>query len=212
MTSIYLSQFLTVAAVHLLAVASPGPDFAVVVHQSVTHGRRTALLTSCGVGMGIMVHVLYCLLGFGLLVSSSPMLFAIMKVAGAVYLLYLGGKALRAGKISEQESGDVEATGLPSARRAVWTGFLTNGLNPKATLFFLALFTVVISPSTPRSVQLCYGIYMAFATALWFAMISLLFGHQRVRRFFGLAGHWFERVRGVALIAIAVEILLASAQ
>lgn len=209
MTSLYLSQFLTVALVHLLAVASPGPDFAIVVRQSITYGRTTALYTSCGVGMGIMIHVFYSLLGIGFIVSQSLFAFTIMKVAGAGYLMYIGLKAMRTKKVT-LTFAEKENHLIPTPGKAVWTGFLTNGLNPKATLFFLSLFTVVISPETPVVIQLCYGIYMAMATALWFAMVSMLFGQERIRRLFSRVGHWFERLMGLSLCLLGLRLLFVA--
>ena len=85
-------------------------------------------------------------------------------------------------------------------------GFLTNGLNPKATLFFLALFTVVIDPTTPTSMQVIYGVYLAVATFAWFAMLSKIFGRPSVREFLLRAGIWFERGMGAVLILLAVQI------
>lgn len=205
----YLPQFLTIGVVHLLAVASPGPDFAIVVRQSITHGRATALWTSLGVGTGIMVHVMYSLLGIGVVVSQSIMAFTIMKFMGAAYLMYIGWKAIRTkpGTAAHfRKNGGM----TPTISKAFWTGFLTNGLNPKATLFFLSLFTVVIAPETPIPVQLFYGVYMACATALWFSGISLLFGDERVRGLFGRIGHWFERFMGGALLLLGVKLAITT--
>ncbi len=205
----YLSQFLTIVVVHLLAVASPGPDFAVVVKQSVTHGKATALWTSLGVGTGIFLHVLYSLLGIGVVVSQSVVAFNVMKYLGAAYLVYLGLKAIRTKPAaSPLFSKGVKQT--PTPGRAYWIGFLTNGLNPKATLFFLSLFTVVIAPDTPLVIQACYGVYMAFATALWFSGVSLVFGNSRVRILFSKFGHWFERFMGGALLLLGVKLAITS--
>jgi RhtB (resistance to homoserine/threonine) family protein len=209
MTAEYASQFLTIIVVHLLAVASPGPDFAIVVKQSVSHGKATALWTSLGVGTGIFLHVLYSLLGIGVIISQSVTAFTVMKCIGAAYLIYIGWKALRTKPASAQVfTGEKKKT--PTSGRAFWTGFLTNGLNPKATLFFLSLFTVVISPDTPLAVQAFYGIYMAFATALWFSGISLLFGSSKVRLLFGRVGHWFERLMGGALLLLGLKLVVTS--
>ncbi len=93
----YWSEFLTVALVHLLAVASPGPDFAVVVRQSVSRGRVAGSWTAFGVGTAILLHVAYSLLGIGLIVSQSIVLFNLFKWLAAGYLIYIGLKALRAG-------------------------------------------------------------------------------------------------------------------
>src|SRR4051794_31688078 len=86
----YLAEFLTVALVHLLAVASPGPDFAVVLRESVTRGRPAGIFTALGVGSGIVLHVSYSLLGIGLLISQSILLFSLLKWLAAAYLIYIG--------------------------------------------------------------------------------------------------------------------------
>jgi len=151
----YWMEFLTVALVHLLAVASPGPDFALVVRESVTAGQRNGSWTALGVGSGILLHVAYSLLGIGLIVSQSIVLFNLFKWLAAAYLIYLGVQALRARPAVVTDLAAGAPVAARSARRAFVTGFITNGLNPKATLFFLSLFTVVIDPHTPLVVQAC---------------------------------------------------------
>jgi RhtB (resistance to homoserine/threonine) family protein len=202
-------EFLTVALVHLLAVASPGPDFAVVVRESVTQGQRAGLWTALGVGSGIFVHIAYSLLGIGLIVSQSILLFNLFKWLAAGYLVYLGWKALRARP--QLEAATLTAGPVPTrrARQAFTVGFVTNGLNPKATLFFLSLFTVVISHDTPLAVQAGYGLYLACATTLWFCLVAWLFSRDRVRAGFARMGHWFDRVTGAVLIALGARLALS---
>ena len=202
----YWAEFLTVAVIHLLAVASPGPDFAIVVRESVAHGRRAGMWTAFGVGMGIFVHVGYSLLGIGLIVSQSIVLFNALKWLAAAYLLYIGIKALRAKPAADGALDVADEGQLRAPRAAFMTGFVTNGLNPKATLFFLSLFTVVINPHTPLAVQGGYGVYLAFATALWFCLVALLFSQARVRSGFARMGHWFDRVMGAVLIGLGVKL------
>ena len=202
----YWAEFLTVALIHLLAVASPGPDFAIVVRESVAHGRRAGTWTALGVGTGIFVHVAYSLLGIGLIVSQSIVLFNALKWLAAAYLFYIGIKALRA-QPAAPGSLDVAVEDVErSPRSAFMTGFVTNGLNPKATLFFLSLFTVVINPHTPLAVQAGYGVYLAFATAIWFCLVALLFSQRRVRAGFARMGHWFDRLMGAVLVGLGVKL------
>ncbi|MCF5708521.1 LysE family translocator [Pseudomonas syringae] len=204
----YWAEFLTVALIHLLAVASPGPDFAVVVRESVTHGRKAGTWAALGLGSAIFVHVGYSLLGIGIIVSQSIVLFNALKWAAAAYLLYIGFKALRAKPASASDDLIKPAASERTARGAYVSGFVTNGLNPKATLFFLSLFTVVINPHTPLLVQGGYGIYLAVATALWFCLVARLFSQARVRAGFARMGHWFDRAMGGVLVALGVKLAL----
>lgn len=127
----YWTEFLTVALVHLLAVASPGPDFAVVIRESVAHGRRAGTWTALGVGCGIFLHVAYSLLGIGLVLSQSVLLFDVLKWLAAAYLLFIGIRALRAGPGDPAGPADRPAAERRSGRGAFVSGFLTNALNPR---------------------------------------------------------------------------------
>lgn len=210
----YWLEFSAVAVTHLIAVASPGPDFAIVLRQSVAHGRRTAILTSLGIGTAILLHVGYSLLGLGLLIQGSARWFAVVKYAGAAYLAWLGVQSLRAGpRAAADLPGGPGAEGpaaRPTARAAFTTGFLTNALNPKATLFFISLFVLVVSPQTPKPVQAAYGLWMAGATMAWFVLVSVVFTRVDVRRRFLRHGHWIDRALGVVFLAFALSLLLAA--
>ncbi|KAF1051180.1 MAG: Threonine efflux protein [Stenotrophomonas maltophilia] len=205
----YWTEFLTVALIHLLAVASPGPDFAVVVRESVSHGRRAGTWTALGVGCGIFIHVTYSLLGIGLVVSQSILLFNLLKWLAAGYLLYIGIKALRARPAAPGAITEMPDAAARSPRGAFVSGFVTNGLTPKATLFFLSLFTVVINPHTPLLLQAGYGVYLATATGLWFCLVALLFSQPRVRSGFARMGHWFDRAMGAVLVGLGVKLALS---
>lgn len=208
----YWTEFFTVALIHLLAVASPGPDFAVVVRESVAHGRKAGTWAALGVGSAIFLHVGYSLLGIGIIVSQSIVLFNALKWAAAAYLLYIGIRALRARPASASAEPLAAGAVQRSARGAFVSGFVTNGLNPKATLFFLSLFTVVIDPHTPLPVQGGYGVYLAIATAAWFVMVARLFSQARVRAGFARMGHWFDRAMGGVLVALGVKLAFTQSQ
>ncbi|MFY8274035.1 LysE family transporter [Pseudoalteromonas sp. SSDWG2] len=203
----YWPEFAAIAIAHFFAVASPGPDFAVVLKNSVSYGRANGLATSAGVGAGILVHVVYCLLGVALLISQAPTVFMVLKYVAAAYLAYLGVQAIQAKPSALGD--DVQNTGQHQGLCVAFRrGFLTNALNPKATLFFLSLFTLVVSVQTPKVVQLGYGIYMALATWLWFSFLSVILSKVTVRQFFNAKGFWFDRAIGVVLIALAIQVVL----
>lgn len=202
----YWSEFLLIAVAHLFAVASPGPDFAVVTRQCITHGTRIGVWTSLGVGSAILLHVAYCILGVAFLLSQSETLFNTTKILAAIYLFCLGAQSIRQSFSKVVKKSDDLSAESPKPIRAFVMGFLTNGLNPKATLFFLALFTVVIDSSTPTVVQILYGAYLAMATFVWFAVLSFFLGKPKVRNFILKAGVWFERCMGSILIFLAIQI------
>lgn len=208
--SAYWAEFLTIAVAHLLAVASPGPDFAIVLRQSLNHGRRTAVWTSIGIGSGISLHVGYSLLGISLLLKSSATAFAVLQYAGAAYLAWLGVQALRSRPRTASGTAAPAAGGPPSDRAAFVTGFLTNALNPKATLFFLALFPVAVSADTPRLVQAGYGLWIILTTMGWFTLVSLLFTRPDIRGRFLRHGHWIDRALGAVFLGFAASLLFAN--
>lgn len=92
----YLPIIFTVALIHLLAVISPGPDFIMITRNSLIYSRRTGIYSAIGLGLGILVHVTYSLVGIGLLISKSILLFNTIKYLGAAYLIYIGYKSITA--------------------------------------------------------------------------------------------------------------------
>lgn len=198
----YLDEFLMLSLVHFLAVIAPGPDFAVVIRQSISFGRKSALITSLGIGAGISVHILYTLLGIGFIITQSETAFMVAKISGGLYLAYIGFNMLLS-KPQKQTDIDTEPN---QHKGAFMLGFMTNLLNPKATMFFLAIFTAIVSIDTPLAVQSIYGIWIALTTALWFSLVSLFFSQQSVRAKFVSHGYIFERVMGVILLLFAARL------
>ncbi len=208
----YLHEFLIIVAIHFLAVASPGPDFAVVLKQSVRYGRRSAVFTSFGIGTGILLHVAYSLVGIGILIASSEFLFTILKFVAAGYFCYLAWHGLRAKAPLKQDDFNSLNNNKdhPTDRSAFLTGFLVNGLNVKATLFFVSLFSMVISTNTPFVIKLGYGLYMALATAAWFCSVSYLLSIGKFRQLLIKKSFWLERIMGLVLLILAIQLLLSN--
>lgn len=204
-----MNEFLTIAGLHLLALASPGPDFAIVLRQSVSAGRRAAIFTSIGIAFGITVHVSYCLLGVAVLIAQSPLVLTPFKVSAALYLGAIGVRSLFSSPSKSSEDSAPLLQERHADLAALRLGFFTNVLNPKVTLFFLALFTAVISPATPLVERFAYGVWMILATAAWFSALAWSFSGSQLRRLILQRGHLFERAMGVLLILLAVQICSA---
>ncbi len=208
----YISIILTVALIHFLAVVSPGPDFIMVVRNSLVYSRRSGIYSAVGLGAGILVHITYSLAGIALIISQSVLLFSFIKYLGAAYLIFVGVKALRAKRSDdlELEAGH-KKTDL-TALQAVRSGFITNATNPKVTLFFLSLFTLVIQPSTPFAIKLAMGIEMTLATILWFTIVALLVSHRAVRHKVANIQHYLERCMGGILILFDIKLATTHAK
>jgi RhtB (resistance to homoserine/threonine) family protein len=206
--TLYINEFLILASALFLALLAPGPDFAMILKQSITYGKRASIVSSIGIGLGISVHVIYTILGIGLIISKSIILFNVIKYLGAMYLIYIGYKSLKSKGM--QLHTDVRSiTNEISDMKSFMIGFLCNALNPKATLFFLSIFTVVVSIDTPMYIQALYGIFCIFATMFWFIGTSLILSQRRIREFFNSFGKWFDRVVGVVLITLGIKVALS---
>ena len=205
----FLAQFITIGVVHLLALISPGPDFAMVSRNSLIYSRKIGIYTSIGIALGIMIHVAYSLLGIGFIISKSIVLFNVIKYIGAAYLIYIGYKSLRAKPTENMKIENEEKKALTPGR-AIWVGFLTNVLNPKATLFFLALFTQIINPATPKLFQLFYGIEMMVLTFVWFAFVTYIFSHSYITARIKKVQHYVEKVTGAVLIGLGIKVAISS--
>jgi len=198
-------EFLTVASLHLFAVASPGPDFALVVRQCFRYGKKSAVWTSLGISVGILVHVSLSLIGLALLLTYQPSIFNGLKILAALYIFYLGILSIFNKSILHLDEKEKSSTALYF--RSFLSGLITNILNPKAFLFFITVFTLVINPSTTKMLQGIYGLYMSLATFFWFAMISIIFTNQSMTSKYVDFLPWIERSMGFILIIISVQIL-----
>ncbi len=199
-------SIVSVAGLVMIAVISPGPDFAVVVRNSLVYSRKTALLTALGIAFGSLVHVTYILLGLGLIIAQNAWILFSIKYLGAGYLLYIGYQGLKAKKTA-LALGNIHHQRDISPLLALWSGFLTNALNPKCMLFFMSLFSIVISANISTSLMLIYGAVIFLETLAWFSFIAFCLSGKRMREKFTAMGHWIERTTGGVLVMLGGKLL-----
>ncbi|TXH05235.1 MAG: LysE family translocator [Nevskiaceae bacterium] len=204
-----LTLFLTVALAHLLAVMSPGPDFAMVTRQTLAHGRGAGLWTALGIGSGISFHVAWAMFGMGWVVARFPWLLDVLRYGGALFLLYMGSQAIRAQPANANGSADAVRAEAGGPARLFAVGVLTNILNPKALLFFMALCSAVITGATPVWLRVALGVWMAVSTAAWFSVVSLTLGHPRVRQRLLVHGYLIDRAMGAVLLALGIGMIVS---
>jgi threonine/homoserine/homoserine lactone efflux protein len=203
-----ISLFITIAAAHALAVISPGPDLAVVTRQTLAHGRSAGLRTALGIAAGISFHIAYGLFGLSWAIQQFPALLTILRIVGALLLLYIGYGAIQAQPMADAEAPPRD--GGKAAAKDFGVGLFTNLLNVKAMLFFVALCSAVITGATPIALKFALGGWMIFATGLWFCFVAWTLGHPEIRRRLLRSGHWIDRAMGAILLLLGVWMLYST--
>ena len=195
-----------ITSVHLLAAASPGPDFVLVSQQTLSNGKRAGLLCSIGIALGLSVHILYSAFGLAAVIANSSSALWLIKLLGGTYLIYLGINGLRA-KARRGEA--TTAVANQTALKTIGLGFLCNALTPKAPIYFISLFTIVLSQNTPVQHLLIYGIWMMVLQFAWFSFLTLLLSRPMVTDRFQALGHWIDRVAGGAMLLLGIKVLVS---
>lgn len=199
--------FLTVSWALIIA---PGPDMLYVITRGMTQGRRAGMLSAVGVICGILIHTIAATLGLTLIFQTSALAFLIVKYLGAIYLIYLGIKSWR-----EKSVFSVQVSSAVSSQRVFWQGVLSNVLNPKIAIFFLAFLPQFVDKGSSQvTLQL-------IVLGLTFAMLGLIFllvvGYSS-----GTIGGWFTnrpqyaqflgRLSSGILVALGVRLALTERQ
>ncbi|MCE3231680.1 MAG: hypothetical protein K0R76_53 [Alphaproteobacteria bacterium] len=206
----YFPSILALASIQAVGLISPGPDFAIVMRNSLIHSRRAGVLTAVGVSLGTMVHLFYILFGVGVLISETIWLFHLFKYLGSGYLIYIGMKGLRARKGALDYRRTQIYKDIPSFT-ALRSGFLTSIMNVKAMLYFLSLISAFITSKEPGLIICIYGIIIFFSTLIWFSFVALCFSHERLHCFFSRFHHWIERTTGGLLMLLGIRMLFIEA-
>lgn len=198
--------FILITFVHLLAAASPGPDFVMVTQQTLSNGKKSGLLCSLGIALGLSVHITYSAFGLAAVIAGSMTALGLIKILGGSYLIYLGVMALRSGPQTEA-SESVPTVAVRTSIKSIRKGFLCNVLNPKAPIYFVSLFTIVLSPNMPLHVIAFYGLWIMLLQFMWFALVAILLSTPPVSRCFNRFGHYIDRIFGGAMITLGLKIL-----
>lgn len=204
-----MQEFLSISVLIVLAAISPGPDFAIVTKNSLLYSRKAGIYTSLGVSMSLLVHAIYCILGLALIISKSLMAFSIIKYLGALYLIYLGIKGLLT-KRDHMKLDKAQARSQLTASKVFYQGFLGNLLNPKAIIFLLAFFTLVMKPGQSLLIEMAYGIEIAVIHMIWFSSLSMMMTHALVKKNLSRIQFYIVKAMGTVLIAFGIRIATLS--
>ncbi|MDR9766505.1 LysE family transporter [Shewanella baltica] len=225
-----LSLLLTLAVIHSVALISPGPDFAIMVKIATQQSRSTAIAAAVGISIAILAHTILSLTGVSLLIKSSHTLYLLVQIVGASYLAWMGFGALRAGlailakrKASASTnagtnvdaiSADVEVTasiagglgGAMSQKQGFLTGLYTNLLNPKALVFFLTLFSALITPSVTTSTKIASAVLLLSLSLAWFGFLAVMLSKAQVQLKLQRLTPIIDAIIGVIFMSVALAI------
>ena len=181
------SNFALFFAASWVLIITPGPDMIYVITRGISQGRKAGMISAIGVTLGILVHTIFAACGLAIILRTSAMAFFAVKFAGAGYLIYIGVKTLK-DKSDFEFSGDRPKDGI---RKIFLQGILSNVLNPKIALFFLAFLPQFVNPEHgSASIQM---MYLGLMFALFGIVFLVLLGY-----FSGGIGLWFSNKQNLA--------------
>jgi threonine/homoserine/homoserine lactone efflux protein len=205
-----MAQAAAFAGVVALGAMSPGPDFAVVVRRSAVSGRALGMAAAAGVSVGVFGWVMAAATGIAALLAASAVAFTVVKLVGGAYLVYLGAKALWAARRAGAAPEVDVAAGQRRPRVAFGEGLLTNLLNPKAALFFVALVPQFLDRGSHVGDAALLSLGAAVGALTWFLLLANLVGV--LRAFFARPAvrRTVDAVTGATLIALGIRLAVAS--
>ena len=198
-----LDQILVIVSVTALVMVTPGPDMVLVLRNTFAGGRSAGLQTSVGILSGNLVHITYCTLGIGLIISQSILVFSTLKYAAAAYLIYLGIMSFRSGA-KTLDTDDIE--GRRPDRTWFVQGLVNNLLNPKGTLFYLGVFTMVITPETSATTMLLLTLIMMVVSASFWLFFVYAVDRPIIRVSIERSQQTVNRIFGALLLLLGIRV------
>jgi RhtB (resistance to homoserine/threonine) family protein len=187
-----------------MALISPGPDFILACRNTIQYSSNIGIWTAVGFGIGVAIHISYSLFGLTLVIAQSNFFVDIIKYLGAAYLIYLGISSIFSKRTSIPITSEQPDRNI-NRFDAIRMGFITNLLNPKATLFFLSLFTIIIEPEVKLGVMILLSFILISSTVIWFSWVSIFINHNKIRNFIETYQLEFNRFLGLLLILIGIR-------
>lgn len=201
--------WLSLVAICIMGALSPGPSLAVVVKNTLFGGAKQGYATAISHGLGVALYAALTTLGIAVIIVQSPVLFSIIKYAGAAFLLYLGVKAL----LSKKRSVNLDESNHDESEQAQklngWRdGFLIAFLNPKLAIFFLALFSQFVSAQASMQEKVIMVTTVGVIDALWYIIVAFLFSRGPVLKKLQQNSHIIDRITGSFLILLATRVVI----
>lgn len=204
-----IENYTTFAFTALLFIMTPGMDTVFVLNKAISQGKTSGAYAALGVNAGIAVHTLFAALGLSLLVAQSPYAFTAIKYVGAIYIIYLGIMQLRKRLDPVFVNGVVQ--NQTTRKNTFTSGFMTNALNPKVALFFLAFFPQFITPTQLQNPVpfLILGLTYAVMGIVWYLCLTYFAGtFSQTLQGNPKTNVWINKISGVIFVLMGIGIAI----
>lgn len=198
-----LTLWMSLVAICAMGAMSPGPSLAVVLRHTLGGGRMPGVITGVSHALGVGFYALLTVWGLGELIERTPLLFRVITWGGALYLVWLGIKALRAGRVGTLEARPAQASRGQAARE----GLLVALGNPKLILFFVALLSQFVTPDMSDTARVVIVLTAMVIDGGWYTLVAIGLSHSRVLPWLQARAHWINRATGVLLLLMAARIV-----
>lgn len=206
-----LMLFLMVAMMHMIALASPGPDFFFVSQTAASRSRKEAMMGVIGITLGVAVWAAVALMGLHLILQKMAWLHQIITVGGGLYLCWMGWQLLKSAR-SKKQAGETEvvetAVALPANGHTFMRGLLTNLSNPKAVIYFGSVFSMFVGDSVTGGERWGLFILIIAETLAWFTLVALVFALPAMRRGYQRLAKWIDGVAGVVFAGFGIALIV----
>jgi len=201
---------IAVVFAHLLALLSPGPDFLIVVKSGIKNTKKNAIGVAIGIALANAVYIIICIVGIGALLAKSVVIMTLLKVLGGLFLSYLAFMSMKARKkdydhlIHSAGTANIQTS---TFQKEFLTGFLSGILNPKNPIFYLSLFSLVLTNEISLSLKIGLGIWMTFIVFAWDTFIIFVLSRNTVRELFSKFAFYIDKFTGVVLGLIGAKLI-----
>jgi len=201
-------EFLLIATAHCVALLSPGPDFFLVMQAGLTLPRRYGLAICGGISVANSVYLLLAVLGLEA-VRETAWLTTFLRYTGACYLIYLGILLLKTPLQPLDRSRENHLLRRRHCGYQFLIGFLSGILNPKNMIFYLSLFTAMVSPGTSLTTRCLYAFWMTSVVFFWDSFLILVIAKGRLRWFGGNRVYFLEKIAGTMLTFLGTALVFS---
>ncbi|MEF2523367.1 LysE family translocator [Vibrio mimicus] len=202
----FTTALFSILTIHLMASISPGPDFVVVSQKTLLQGRKAGIICGMGVCVGLLFHMGYSVAGLTVVLERSAWLTQGIGIFGGSYLVFLGYKSIK-GSFSGEIAPSGEQGSDTAAKSAFWSGLIVNIFNPKAAIYFISLFSIIISPSMSTEKLLLVMVSIVAVQIAWYLTFIFIVTLPSVRVKFDSKVYLIDRILGGCMLMMGLYMI-----